>query len=556
MKNDIGQRLNEELQGVRLSDDRRRRILSEVYHRRTDPKKSLSSLGSLALAAAAVVVIALAAGFAALRTEHPDLNTTPMIGGPGANACEVWINDADGLYHADSSCDNSEDAHCVKLKTARAEGRKACAACIDETSEAGRDLMWMTAQGEYYHARKNCSGMIDAFGVLELEALTLGRQACPVCIAPKEGEAPEPEETADFVPNTPAPTATAVEETLTPAEITPTPEMNGDGVEEQGVEHSAAEVAGITEALTTFNVDAAELPETTSEPTAGAESELPEVRDLPTEAPADEAAVGIAEELAYVWATPGGLYFHQTSDCSGMKEAARMAGAEACLKGKKPCPTCFERLGSSEVVWVAPKGGYYHFEYSCPDLGGNLAISTVEIAMAGGLEPCPLCADIQEDQIVWMTPNGVYYHAFDDCSGMLNASEVYIKEAELRGKEACPVCMTRTFWISKTGGEVICHRARNCMGMTDADAEETVLAPGVMLDIDRCKMCFSSIPVWMSRDGKYYHWDEHCSGMTGALQVSEIEAHEAGARACPICMAGLNTTGGAVDTKFDSEIAG
>ena len=130
MKNDIGQRLNEELQGVRLSDDRRRRILSEAYHRRTGPKKSLSSLGSLALAAAAVVVIALAAGFAALRTEHPDLNATPMIGGPGANTCEVWINDADGLYHADSSCGNSEDAHCVKLKTARAEGRKACAACI------------------------------------------------------------------------------------------------------------------------------------------------------------------------------------------------------------------------------------------------------------------------------------------------------------------------------------------------------------------------------------------------------------------------------------------
>jgi len=54
-----------------------------------------------------------------------------------------------------------------------------------------------------------------------------------------------------------------------------------------------------------------------------------------------------------------------------------------------------------------------------------------------------------------------------------------------------------------------------------------------------CLVCAAGgIPVWMTEDGEFCHWDERCSGMENALQIMESEALAAGKQYCPVCLSG------------------
>ena len=52
-------------------------------------------------------------------------------------------------------------------------------------------------------------------------------------------------------------------------------------------------------------------------------------------------------------------------------------------------------------------------------------------------EPAP---DVK-DTIVYTHKKGIYYHAQSSCSGMKNAPETTLAQAEADGKTACPVCI-------------------------------------------------------------------------------------------------------------------
>ena len=61
----------------------------------------------------------------------------------------------------------------------------------------------------------------------------------------------------------------------------------------------------------------------------------------------------------------------------------------------------------------------------------------------------------------------------------------------------------------------------------DDQAGGRAIAEGEILETDAQQ-------VWATQGGLYYHWEEHCSGITGAVQMDESAAVERGQRACPL----------------------
>ena len=697
MKRKFDQELREELRGARVSDGLRRRILAAATDSRRPSARRDFSMMPLTVAAAAVVVIALTAGALALRAERPDLSSPPLTAGQGgSNAGRVWLGS--GRYHADSACGGAEEGGSARLDEARAKGYKGCAACIPENSAAAQGLVWTTGFGIYYHAQPDCSGQEDALGLLELEAVTLGKEPCPVCMAERResGEpmlAQEPADGSPAVTLTPMPSVEYISATL-PPKVTEQPE-------EPALTDAPAGMPDPTEELPSVQDWPVEQPSATFAPAY-------------TAAPADGepeewnagAAVGIPLETT-LWMDGDGMYCHLDPDCALMEDGKQVTGWEAdaeaqqfcpeCMAGRaavilwagedepychlspdcgelepgepemcsawdaylanrEVCPVCIngaqtpvlwdaanlwaaeedpyyhcisncEELGSAEpemctawdaylmrrtpcpvcmngmqvpALWAARDGAEFHIDPACAALEGSPQITDVHGDLSGkapcslcvldsrtdlvwaaqslyyhgdfacsgmtdalpmceayakieGREPCPVCVGAAEEPVLWMTPGGQYYHAYDSCSGMRGAEPVAKMEAVLSGREACPTCMERTVWVSDDGVQYVCHAARNCMGMTEM--KEIVLAPGEFLDMDQCSLCWNTIPVWMEPEGAFYHWDEHCSGMADAMQISEIEAIDnLGAAPCPICLESLWWDASETMT-YDAEIA-
>lgn len=135
-------------------------------------------------------------------------------------------------------------------------------------------------------------------------------------------------------------------------------------------------------------------PEVTPEPTP-----TPEVTPEPTPTPE------LAGELEIVYTQPESSYYHSVQNCSGMVGAIEWTKASAISVGKQPCPVCV----TGEVTITAPNT-------RAPESD----------------EPC--------EAPVYYTAGGVYYHGNDQCSGMLNAQEHTLAEAEADGKLRCPTC--------------------------------------------------------------------------------------------------------------------
>ena len=135
-------------------------------------------------------------------------------------------------------------------------------------------------------------------------------------------------------------------------------------------------------------------PEVTPEPTP-----TPEVTPEPTPTPE------LAGELEIVYTQPESSYYHSVQNCSGMVGAIEWTKASAISVGKQPCPAC--------VI-------------------GEVTITAPNTRAPESDEPC--------EAPVYYTAGGVYYHGNDQCSGMLNAQEHTLAEAEADGKLRCPTC--------------------------------------------------------------------------------------------------------------------
>lgn len=347
MKNKLKQSLKSELKNVRVSDDLKKRILAEAAQSRSPVRRKSFSMRPLAAAAAVVLVLGATAGIAMLRTEHPDLSTTPLSSNNKAEENWVWISEEDGLYHWAKACGELSGMSRTKPEDARTSGRKACSACYTDGNEAEDDLVWMTQHGNVYHAEPDCSGMEGAIGVLEIEAKTLGRLPCGICLDGETIETWSEELQATLPPRlTPSPMATYMPAQATPEPTippmakeqtprsTPEPFVTLPSEESFDASPTAAptmHIDGPTAVWTTEQVDGpTAVWTTTPEPTPMAEVVYGMETAAPTEVPEEMRGI--------VWTTDGGWYYHADEHCSGMEGAVAVTEKEArVVEGKMPC---------------------------------------------------------------------------------------------------------------------------------------------------------------------------------------------------------------------------
>ena len=222
------------------------------------------------------------------------------------------------------------------------------------------------------------------------------------------------------------------------------------------------------------------------------------------------------------YATANGTYYHVTQDCSGMTGATTITKEAAEEQGKKPCPACIQgkvesvsttglRFATSSTtdksgitVWATPGGKYFHNNSTCSGMVGATSGKLLQ-ALLAGKKACPTCC-ASAGATVYATKNGKYYHSKSDCSGMVGAYTLSVGEALVLGKRSCPTCMTSAGSVTpSTGGDG------------------------------------SDVYVYGTPNGKYYHTNATCSGMTGATRYTLKSMLVSKRAACPVCCSGADT---------------
>lgn len=273
-----------------------------------------------------------------------------------------------------------------------------------------------------------------------------------------------------------------------------------------------------------------------------------------------------------VFASATGNFYHNTESCpviSALGETVTQVTLEnAKSRNKFACPNCY----GGQFYFATSSGKYYHSDYDCSQMANAMPYSQ-EMAEAEGKSACPVCVTKSKSSLystdnvvfinantrdksgieVWCTEGGTYYHLTSNCSGMVGASKGPLKEALLYGKKACPTCCApsgQLVWCTKGGKSY--HAVSNCSGMENAS--QVTLAEALVIGKSRCYVCqpdntanqpaqqTGTYYVYATQKGKYYHINENCSGMTGAVQVPLATMVQMGRPACPDCCAGADMT--------------
>ena len=148
---------------------------------------------------------------------------------------------------------------------------------------------------------------------------------------------------------------------------------------------------------------------------------------------------------------------------------------------------------------------YYHISDSCKLMTENVSTAvrmTVGEALRLGYGPCIFC--VGELRYVSISPEGAYYHRAD-CALALrekNLETVKLNKALKMGYRPCLECSAGDY-------EPLTPRVEN-------PSKEAIF--------------------WHAQNGRYYHADRTCSGMSAAMPISAFDAQAQGLPPCPICM--------------------
>lgn len=154
---------------------------------------------------------------------------------------------------------------------------------------------------------------------------------------------------------------------------------------------------------------------------------------------------------------------------------------------------------------------------------------------------------------VWIANSGLYYHTTESCPnlGGLNPSKVTIELAKQRGMDPCPQCsggvdqfssgdagtaVTPGSTFYATNGGKWYHSNQTCQGMNGAVA--VTEANAVKAGKTACPVC---IGYYGTPGGKWYHGYSNCQSMTNAVTKTKAEWEAMGKTACPVCLSGKDT---------------
>ena len=256
------------------------------------------------------------------------------------------------------------------------------------------------------------------------------------------------------------------------------------------------------------NIGRQPLEDTAAEPTP---TPLPEV--------ADADAVYILAE---------GAFYHRLSDCQliGKQSPARVARSTAQEAGLMSCPYCAGGTYgvpdtlymsvdtadlSNQQVYCSSADETFHIDLDCPArVGSQHHLVGLKEALLMNKTACQSCCAVAARKF-YCTADGTYYHVEDDCSGMRNARQVTYAEARVLGKVRCPKCIGGTPEVNATPASA-------------NGSEDTTYY------------------VYATKNGKYYHIEEHCSGMQNAQRVKLSDMLSSGRAACPTCCTAVEMT--------------
>lgn len=299
------------------------------------------------------------------------------------------------------------------------------------------------------------------------------------------------------------------------------------------------------------------------------------------------------------YATADGKWYHTDRSCQSMTGAVEYSKEAAEKEGKTACPVC---AGGKETtnkgdgktkaqkyaesittdksgveVYMTANGKWFHTNKTCQGMSEPRKVSLLK-ALQAGKTGCPKCF-ASANKLVYCTPRGTWYHLDKNCKNMLDASQVTLAAAAVLGKKQCPDCVTDDFFNNNNGnggdggddgGEApdngdepdgkiekpkgdgstvyvyatptgrYYHTNSACTDMKNAE-KVTLLS---MLNEGRpaCPECCStaSKTVYVSKNGKYYHSYATCNGMTDARQGTLAQALAYGYKVCGDCWSGNN----------------
>lgn len=292
--------------------------------------------------------------------------------------------------------------------------------------------VYSTEGADYYHQKQDCSGMENALEMSEIEAVQMGKKACPICI-PVVCSGHSGEEIEFIYYSQGAKYFHKQAEcsggsfALKGEYFTVTRAFPGKepctACFPNGIEECVHGKAFIREKATPEPT-----PEATSEAILLPDFPEPKLNSVPSAAgDAVQSAAGDA-----VYFTKQGKFIHSDSNCMGMRNARRHTRADALEAGMPGCPRCLK-------VYFTEKGRYYHLTPDCTGMM-NAQLHSMEEALAMRKERC---TDCMCETIVFATEKGRYCHFNQNCSGMEGAKPLPLTDAVLKhGKALCPVCIT------------------------------------------------------------------------------------------------------------------
>ncbi len=461
-------------------------------------------------------------------------------------------------YHTDPNCDGMQNAVEYSKEAAEAEGKVACYICAGGTqpSSTGSSTtknyaasitndksgikVWMTSGGKAYHANATCSGMSGASEVTLLKALQSGKPACSTCLSYLNS----------YVYCTSGGT----------------------------YYHSAATTCGMKNGTRV----------TLSAALVLGKKKCPDCIDSSlytnsSDASGSTTSTGSSSEIM-VYATAGGSYYHTDATCGGMKNPSKVTLSAALKAGRPACPVCCP--SAEKTVYASSSSKYYHSYAQCGGMT-NATSGTLAQALTYGLTACPNCwssngtassdtttgsADSEDGNTgysgiyVYATETGSTYHASKSCSKLEDgATRVLLEQAIDDGKKPCSSCASYADdKVYGAAGNKYFHKTSNCSGIVNA--KSGTVADALLLGLEACPICFndddfqtgesnkgtssnnftsgkSGLKVYATTDGKYYHTNMLCSGISGTpTQVTLETALNYAKSACPVCAGSAHRT--------------
>lgn len=390
-------------------------------------RNKIITLGSIAAALAIMFAAALATGGLNL-TPKPDVLAQPPVTDVPKNeeAIHVYSTEGAAYYHLIQDCSGTENAMEMSEIEAVRMGKKACPVCIPMTCNGhnGEEIEYVYySQGaKYFHKQEECGGSFDLKGeYFTVTRAFPGKEPCTTCF-----------------PN---------------------------GIEE--CVHERAFVVEIEPTLAPAPEEYTGVNESTTDSILVAEEHIPPNKK-------EESSVITLTTVYTEYGNPQASY-HRFKTCNGQEYRREITESQAIHEKLPECSSC-----------------YFGF--------------------------------------VYYTDTGTYYHSDPHCNGMMNADMYNRRDAYASGKLPCPTCLL--VYCNEDG--LYFHLLPDCMGMLFADLH--YLADAYAMDNSRCPLCLSPATVYATKTGKYFHAEEHCSGMMNANATNPKTEWQNGKSACTTCI--------------------